>query len=150
MVTKVAMALICNDKAIFYYSMSGNTKALVELADTSGFDVFNLSQIDPGELSFGQYKVILIGTSTIGRGVPHEYFKSIYKQLTSLKDRTIGLFGSGNSIYDVYCGALDIIEDVLIDKNKIIFKYKFESYPTNNTVLEFNSLIKEKVWCLSE
>ncbi|KAF6565295.1 flavodoxin family protein [Paenibacillus sp. EKM202P] len=141
---KAAMDLTYNNKAIYYYSMSGNTKALVELSNTTGYDLINLAKTNPFEFSFGDYETILIGTSTVGRGVPHKYFQNIYTQLISLHNKKIGLFGSGNSIYDVYCGALDILEELLIEKNSILFKFRFESYPTNRVVEDFNKLIHLK------
>lgn len=151
MVMKVAMDLTCNNrKAIYYYSMSGNTKALVELSDIDGYDVYNLNRIEPGDLEFGDYEMILIGTSTIGRGVPHNYFRDIYKQLSKLENKYIGLFGSGNSIYDIYCGALDILEEFLKIKNKVIFKFKFESYPTSKVLIDFEKILKKGERCLTE
>ncbi|ODA09120.1 hypothetical protein A7312_27260 [Paenibacillus polymyxa] len=139
------MDLTSNNKAIYYYSMSGNTKALVKLADTHGYDIYNMATIHPDDLDFKNYSMLLIGTSTVGRGVPHKYFKDIYEKLVTLNNRKIGLFGSGNSIYDVYCGALDIIEELLIEKNSILFKFRFESYPTEKVIIDFNSLIHLKI-----
>ncbi|WP_167483602.1 flavodoxin family protein [Paenibacillus xylanexedens] len=138
------MVSISRTKAIFYYSMSGNTKALVELCNTDGFDLYNLATISPSRLDFKNYKALFIGTSTVGKGVPHEYFKMIYNKLLLLEGRRIILFGSGNSIYDVYCGALDVIGDVLKDKNKIVKKFRFESYPTAETLREFQVLIDDE------
>lgn len=138
---KAAMDLTYNKKAIYYYSMSGNTKALVTLADTHDYDIYNMATIHPDDLEFKDYDTLLIGTSTVGRGVPHRYFKDIYPQLNSLTGRKVGLFGSGNSIYDVYCGALDLLESVFQENNTIIFKFKFESYPTKKVIKEFNDLI---------
>lgn len=142
---KAAMDLTYNKKAIYYYSMSGNTKALVTLADTHDYDIYNMATIHPDDLDFKDYDTLLIGTSTVGRGVPHRYFKDIYPQLNSLTGRKVGLFGSGNSIYDVYCGALDIIEEVLIERNSVLFKFRFESYPTKKVINDFNSLIHLKI-----
>lgn len=136
---KVAISLI--SKAIYYYSMTGNTKALIQECNVEGYDIYNLSFTKPKNLDFNKYDVILLGTSTVGRGVPHSYFKYIYPQLIELNNKKIGLFGSGNSIYDVYCGALDVLEELLSAKNKIIFNYKFESYPTERAIKEFQILI---------
>jgi hypothetical protein len=61
-----------------------------------------------------------------------------------LENRQNGLFGSGQSHYrDVFfCGALDVLEELLAKKNKIVFKLKFESYPTPIVVKEFQSFVK--------
>lgn len=123
--------------------MTGNTKALIENIDVHGFDVFNLHYIEPDKLNINKYETILIGTSTIGDGVPHQYFKSVQHKLMALEGKRIGLFGSGNSIYKHYCGALDLLEDFLRPKNQILFKFKFESYPTEDVKRDFQRLINE-------
>lgn len=139
---KVEMVLIYK-KAIFYYSTSGNTKALVELTDTTGFDVFNMARMPIESINFEPYDIILIGTSTTGRGVPHSFFLDIKDKLFNIKNKRIGLFGSGNTIYSEYCGALDILEDLLRLKNKILFKFKFESYPTSKVFSDFQDIINK-------
>lgn len=128
-------------KAIFYYSNFGNTKAIVEESDTQGYDVFNLRHIDAEDLTFDNYDTILVGTPTLGDGIPPMYFRKIQRQLMSMSGKHIGLFGSGNSIYKHYCGALDLLEGLLAVKNEILFKYKFESYPTATAKKEFQLLL---------
>ncbi|WP_170163371.1 flavodoxin family protein [Brevibacillus gelatini] len=128
-------------KAIFYYSITGNTKSLVEQTNTYDFDVINLQKTKPEEVNFNTYDTILIGTPTIGDGIPPNVFKKIRDKLLSIEGKDIGLFGSGNSIYRYYCGALDLIEELLLHKNRIIFKFKFESYPTEKTKQEFQMII---------
>jgi flavodoxin I len=132
---------LTSNKAIFYYSMTGNTKALVELCDTTGFEVFNLNKLNIEEINFDPFQTILIGTSTVGDGVPHEIFRNLAPKLKELKDKNIGLFGSGNSIYPHYCGALDLLADLLKKNNKMLFVFKFESYPTKYAVTEFQSIL---------
>lgn len=128
-------------KAIYHYSNSGNTKAIVENADAEGFDVYNLKHVGLEDLNFAPYDVILLGTPTYGKGVPPRYFKEIQESLASIEGKKIGLFGSGNSIYENYCGGLDLLEDFLSKKNKVLFKYKFESYPTALAQNEFQNIL---------
>jgi flavodoxin I len=139
---RVAVAL--TSKAIFYYSNSGHTKEAVIRNNTDGFDVYNFKDYCGAELEplFKKYSTILIGTSTTGKGVPHSYFRAITPLLNRLKDKEIGLFGSGQTIYgDNYCGALDLLDDFLGMKNKIIFKFKFESFPTEEVIEEFGTIL---------
>jgi flavodoxin I len=140
---KVARTLIY--KAIYYYSMTGNTKGLVDSVDVSGFDIYNLSQIKKEELNFDKYNVILFGTSTWGRGLPPRVFFNIRDELVKIHGKQIGLFGSGNTHYgeEFFCGALDLLEELLKSKNQILFKLKFESYPTKRVIDEFKQLLKE-------
>ncbi|MFO1442980.1 flavodoxin domain-containing protein [Bacillus sp. Bva_UNVM-123] len=132
-------------KAAYYFSMTGNTKSILEqLENINEWDVYDLNEMNPEDVDFKDYKTILIGTLTLGRGTPPIYFKKIFKQLVELKNRKIGLFGSGQSHYgdDFFCGALDVLEDLLRQKNEIAFKLKFESYPTPPVIEEFKSLVR--------
>ncbi|MNT28055.1 Flavodoxin [compost metagenome] len=136
---KVVEDLTC--KAIFYYSLSGNTKAIVEHSNTEGYDVYNLASVPLEEVDFEKYDTILIGSSTIGDGYPHRIFVKLRDKLIAMDNKRIGLFGSGNSIYEKYCAALDVLAQLLKRKNNIIFIYRFESYPTAKAFEEFQSLL---------
>lgn len=125
--------------------MTGNTKGLIDSVDVNGFDIYNLSQIKKEELNFDKYSVILFGTSTWGRGLPPRVFFNIRDELIKINSKKIGLFGSGNTHYgeELFCGALDLLEELLKPKNQILFKLKFESYPTKKVIDEFKRLLKE-------
>lgn len=96
--------------------------------DDKLFDVVNLRG-NEDKVSFDGYNVIIIATSTWGRGAPPKPFFKIREKLFAIEDRKIGLFGSGRSDFEYFCGALDLFEEVLQKKNEIVFKYKFEGYP---------------------
>jgi flavodoxin len=142
---KVARAL--TSKAIFYYSSGGNTRSIVDETDTVGYDIVCLNEVKPKWLEFEPYDTIILGCPSYGKGVPPDYFKEIAPQLMKLKHKRIGLFGSGQTIYgDRYCGALDVLYDFLREQNDIIFLYRFESYPTEIAIQEFQELLnKERV-----
>ncbi|MEH7116076.1 flavodoxin domain-containing protein [Neobacillus vireti] len=132
-------------KAAYYFSITGNTKSLLQqLNDFEEWDVYDLNGMNPEDVDFKDYETILIGTLTLGRGIPPVFFRQILKQLQGLENRKIGLFGSGQSHYgdEFFCGALDVIEDLLKVKNEISFKLKFESYPTPSVIDEFKQLVK--------
>lgn len=139
---KVVKALTSN--AIYYFSLTGNTKSLIEKLDhLDEWDIFDLNDMNPEDVHFSGYRKILIGTLTLGRGIPPVFFKKIFKQLSSIENTKIGLFGSGQSHYgdEFFCGAVDVIEDLLKHKNEICFKLKFESYPTPSVIEEFKQLV---------
>lgn len=141
---KVAKVLT-SKKAAFYFSITGNTKSLLQkLDDFDEWDIYDLNGMNPEDVDFKDYEKILIGTLTLGRGIPPVFFKDIFKQLVRLHDRKIGLFGSGQSHYgdEYFCGALDVLEDLLQQKNNICFKLKFESYPTPVVIDEFKELVE--------
>lgn len=126
---------------IYYYSLTGKTEALIESLD---FQKTKFNDIKAENFQFGQEEYIIIGCPTYGRGAPPLFFKKILKEIRGLKDRKIILFGSGNTIYgDDFCGALDVLEELLKNKNQIIFKFKFEGYPTESKLNEFKNILRE-------
>lgn len=125
-------------KAIFYYSLTGNTKAIIE--NVEGFDVYDI-EIPTNE--FINYDILIIGMPSYGRGTPHKKTWNFIRELIKVKDKKIGLFGSGNTIYgDYYGGAIDFLERELSKRNEILFKFKFESYPLDEDRITFENLVK--------
>lgn len=129
-------------RLILYYSLKGNTKGLLDNVDLKGFDIVNINN---QKVNLNEYDLILIGTSTYGRGVPPKPFFEIVSDLKGLKNKEVGLFGSGRSEYEYFCGALDLIEELVKDQNEILFKFKFEGYPRYKDIQEFSKLLKEVV-----
>ncbi len=116
---------------------------MLDEINLNNYDFIDISKCE--NLNLTQYETVLIGTSTYGRGVPPKPFFKFKNELLKLNNKKIGLFGSGNSHYEHYCGALDLLEELLNENNEILFKYKFESYPNKRAKEEFYKLMKE--WC---
>jgi len=127
---------------ILYYSVTGNTKAAVDLFSDKLFDKANtrhgLENVD-----VNKYEYIVFATSTWGRGIPPKPFFKIRDELASTKGKTIALIGSGRSDFEFFCGALDLLEQITQSKNTILFKYKYEGYPTERNFDEMKILIKQ-------
>jgi flavodoxin I len=139
---KVERTLI--SKAIFYYTNTGKTEAALNKSKLSECVIVKLNSINQSDVNFNTYDTIIIGTPTYGRGVPPLYFQKLISKLTSLRGKKIGLFGSGNTLYgDDFCGALDLIDDLVAEKNEVIFKYKFEGMPRQKDIDEITKLIME-------
>ena len=82
---KVAKDLT-SKKAAYYFSVTGNTKSLLEqLDDFEEWDIYDLNGMKAEDVDFKDYESILIGTLTLGRGVPPVFFKHIFPQLATLK-----------------------------------------------------------------
>ncbi|PAD70540.1 hypothetical protein CHH83_01695 [Bacillus sp. 7586-K] len=138
------MVRTLTSKAVYYYSLTGKTEAIIDKIQSDDIFISKLNNTKPSEVSFAGYDTIIIGSSTYGRGVPPKYFLDILPQLRSIKNKRIGLFGSGQTIYgDYFCGALDVFEEMLSPRNEIIFKYKFEGYPSEKVFKELKQLILE-------
>ena len=135
---KVEKTLI--SKLLIYYSLKGNTKGIVDSVEWSDFDVVDINKIK--EINLNKYDVIVIGTSTYGRGVPPKPFWSLIDQFRNLNGKRVGLFGSGRREYEYFCGALDLLEEIISEKNKVLFKYKFEGYPREIDITKFKEIIR--------
>lgn len=116
---------------------------MIERMNLQGFDIIDLSPrgMDVSGLNLDDYDTLLIATSTLGDGEPPAVFKRLAPQLKRLEGKQIGLFGSGNSIYRYYGGALDLLANLLAPKNEVLFVYKFEEYPTSYAQEELRSLL---------
>lgn len=127
---------------ILYYSVTGNTKASVDLFSDELFEKVNARR-NIEEVEMGKYSYIVFATSTWGRGIPPKPFFKIRDKLSNLSGKTIALIGSGRSDFEFFCGALDLLEQITQSKNTILFKYKYEGYPTERNFDEMKILIKQ-------
>ncbi|MFG6150129.1 flavodoxin [Halobacillus sp. B23F22_1] len=104
-------------------SMSGNTEEMAEIIEeelkSNGLSVSSF-QIDVDDIEAEEllkYDAILFGTYTWGDGdVPYELedFVEDLKEV-DLGGREVGLFGSCDSMYPVYGGAVDKFEKQFTD-----------------------------------
>lgn len=138
----VGMTLTC--KSIYYYTVTGKTEESLDMSKIRGYNIIKLNGVDQASINLATSDVIIIGTPTYGRGVPPLYFQKLLPQLMSLRGKKLGFFGSGNTIYgDDYCGALDLLEEITQEKNKILFKYKFEGMPRQSNKDQLTRLLLE-------
>lgn len=102
---------------IAYASQTGNTELMAEVMgdflEKEGHDVvtetFDFDWVDPE--SFINYDGILVGTHTWDDGeMPYEV-EDFYEDLEDIdiKNMLFGVFGSGDSFYDDFGGAIDLI-----------------------------------------
>lgn len=116
---------------------------MVEQMGFVGYDIIPVKK-NVQQISILKYDTIIIATSTLGEGEIPKAFKPLIPQFLELQDKNIGLFGSGNSIYPNFCGALDSFEDFLKRRNKVLFKFKFEEFPTDNDVQLLKNVLHEQ------
>lgn len=143
MLMKVARTLTSKG-LVLYYSATGNTRAMIEFFDKDKFDIVNIRKNQ--SIDFNLYNTIIFGTSTWGRGIPPRPFFKIRDELRKIRGKKIGLFGSGRSEFEYFCGALDLLEELLKDNNKILFNFKYEGYPKESVKNDFNKLIKGELY----
>ncbi|WP_182201564.1 flavodoxin domain-containing protein [Paraliobacillus salinarum] len=124
---------------ILYASMTGNTEEIAEIIESYiekqgievkryqiGFDGFEIDQLFDTD-------GVLIGTYTDGDGdLPFEA-EDIYDAIeqVDLKGIPFGLFGSCDSMYTFYGGAIDSFETLVKERgaNVVVPTLKIELYP---------------------
>jgi len=111
-----------------YASATGNTelmaKAIVNTLRKHKYHVVS-KIIDVDKISIGElldYDAVLIGTYTWTDGeLPFEMEK-IYDELETIdiSGRLFGVFGSGDSFYDIFCGAADVMAERLLELGGVV------------------------------
>ncbi|WP_025025909.1 flavodoxin domain-containing protein [Caldalkalibacillus mannanilyticus] len=121
--------------AIIYTSKTRNTEALSYLIYDS-FRAFSLSvtifTIDEFSLStLDYYDGLIIGSYTWGNGEIPKEMDALYAELEArnLKHLTTGVFGTGDSFYPHFCGAVDHFRDMLFVRTTLAVTLKVELHP---------------------
>lgn len=132
--------------AIVYTSVTGNTQHLAEMLQTAMLNreiVVELYRIE--EFPLGMlpcFDRILIGTYTWGSGeIPAEMY-DLYQAIEQLgnKELKTAVFGTGDSFFAEYCGAVDRFRDMLYVKTSLIASLKVELMPQPKDVVRCEKL----------
>ncbi|SDN19479.1 flavodoxin domain-containing protein [Alkalicoccus daliensis] len=106
---------------IIYTSMTGNTEEIASLLqeEITGCEVVMKEMDEMQQKDFALYDGFLIGTYTDGDGeLPfdsEEFFDLLEK--VPLEGKAAGCFGSGDSAYNEFCGAVDLFQAEVLEKN---------------------------------
>ena len=126
----------CNlSVAIVYASLSGNTKELAEelyqilLRKSVQVSIYGIEEFSVPDLC--HYHAVAIGTYTWGNGEIPKEMRQLYKAFESIcrKDMTTGVFGTGDSCYPMFCGAVDQFRDMLYVHTNLAATLKVELRP---------------------
>lgn len=134
--------------AIIYTSVTGNTEELANIIYeaflTYPFETVSY-QIDNFPLSLlSDVDVIIIGTYTWGNGeIPKEMDK-LYKELEFLNKKSLvsAVFGTGDSFYPSYCGAVDSFRDMLFVHTNLVATLKVELSPQQQDEQRCKNLVQ--------
>jgi len=114
--------MIMADVIIIYASMTGNTEEMAEAiakgVRAGGAEPVVKSVMDASAIDLEQYSGILLGAYTWGDGeLPDEYL-DFYEEMdeVSLGGRPAAVFGSGDSSYPVFGGAVDLLQAKLVER----------------------------------
>lgn len=103
---------------IFYGSTTGTTREIAEkLASILGVDSADVHDVaDTAPDAVGDYRVLLLGSSTWGSGELQDDWYDFLKglEVMDLKGKKVGVFGVGDeSMSDTFCNAVGIIHNAL-------------------------------------
>ncbi|MEC5422944.1 flavodoxin domain-containing protein [Virgibacillus sp. C22-A2] len=140
---------------MLYASTTGNTELMAEamvgyLEDkniTVVTKTFEYDPIDVEELL--DYDAILVGTHTWDDGdLPYEV-EDFYEELddVDITGKVFGVFGSADSCYDTYGGAVDLMSDRLKNKGAILVpeRLKVDLTPEGDDILRCEKFV-ETLW----
>jgi flavodoxin I len=125
----------CNfSVAIVYASVSGNTKELAEelyqilLTKSVELSFYRIEEFSVSDLY--HYDAIAIGTYTWGNGDIPKEMRQLYQAFESIsRDMTTAVFGTGDSCYPMFCGAVDQFRDMLYVHTNLAATLKVELRP---------------------
>lgn len=104
---------------VAFASLTGNTEEMAEAvaagAREAGAEVVVREAYDADASELDQYDGIAIGAYTWGDGELPDEFIDFYEALgkLNLSGRRAVVFGSGDTSYPIFCGAVDTIEEKL-------------------------------------
>ncbi|MBF6634266.1 flavodoxin domain-containing protein [Microbacterium sp. APC 3898] len=134
--------------AIVYSSVTGNTEQLAEMvqeaAQNQGITI-ELYPVDEFPLSQLQWlDVVMIGTYTWGSGEIPEEMHSLYQAIEKLgrKELRTAVFGTGDSFFAEFCGAVDRFRDMLYTQTKLVATLKVELMPQPSDEARCEKLIE--------
>lgn len=108
---------------LIYTSKTGNTKTFADFVQK-----YNGVIVGDYNSDITKHNKILIGAYTWADGkIPKDLKQFIVDNKDNWKNKRVFIFGSGNTIYPKFCGAVDGIETILEDCGAdIIGTFKFE------------------------
>ncbi|MBP2239830.1 flavodoxin I [Cytobacillus eiseniae] len=118
--------------AIVYTSITGNTKELAKeiyrICKRNSLDIDLYKMDEFHEAYLYHYHVLAIGTYTWGNGEIPKEMKKLYHALEALnrKELITAIFGTGDSFYPNYCGAVDLFRDMLYVQTSLAATLKVE------------------------
>jgi flavodoxin I len=129
------MALMNCKLAIVYTSVTGNTGEVARIlyhASKQNFNDVSLFHVNKFQgINLEEFDAIIIGTYTWGNGdIPRELV-AVYKAFehANKKNLVTGVFGTGDSFYPHFCGAVDEFKNMLYVQTTLAASLKIELSP---------------------
>lgn len=126
----------CNMKVVIIYTtITGNTKELAEeifrifCRQSVDISIYRIDEFSVSHLH--DYDVVIFGTYTWGTGNIPKEMRTLYREFEELerKGMITAVFGTGDSCYPNYCGAVDLFRDMLYVHTILAATLKVELTP---------------------
>lgn len=141
--------------AIVYASVTGNTEALsdilVQSLQSKGLEpsIYKVTDFALKELS--HYDIVIVGTYTWGSGEVPAEMTGLFQAFERLnrKELVTAVFGTGDSFFAEYCGAVDRFRDMLYVHTNLAATLKVELLPQERDKFRCNKFIEvvlEREW----
>ncbi len=103
---------------IVFASLTGNTEEMADIIaerfeDEHGITTEILEVMQADAADFLDYDAVLVGSYTYGTdGILPDEMLDFYEDLgeLDLSEKVFGVFGSGDTYYEIFCGAVDAFE----------------------------------------
>ncbi|CAH1190484.1 flavodoxin [Paenibacillus sp. JJ-223] len=130
---------------VAYASLTGNTEEIAELVvegiEQAGHEAVLKSVTDCNAADLMDYDAFLIGVYTWGDGEVPDEFLDFYEELDELdlSGKRAAVFGSGDTAYEQFCGAVDVVMDKLKERGADVHSETLK--------IEYSPTEQEKVTC---
>jgi flavodoxin I len=142
------MALTNCKLAIVYTSVTGNTEEVASIlyqTSKQNFTDVSLYPINKFPMAnFEEFDAIMVGTYTWGNGeIPREMV-AVYKAFehANKKNLVTGVFGTGDSFYPHFCGAVDAFKNMLYVHTTLAATLKIELMPQVGDLKRCNQFVE--------
>lgn len=121
--------------AIVYASTTGNTKAVAEILlhicceERVSARIYAINDFALSELS--RCDAVIVGTYTWGSGEIPKEMRGLFTAFEKLENKKLvtAVFGTGDSCYAEFCGAVDRFRDMLYVQTELAATLKIELLP---------------------
>lgn len=141
--------------AIVYTSVTGNTEAAANILQDAAaamplnIKMWNVEDFPVSELS--RCDAILVGTYTWGDGDIPKEMERLFEAFENLerKELVTGVFGTGDSFFANYCGAVDQFRDMLFVHTCLAATLKIELAPQEKDIEKCGKFVESVIKCLA-
>ncbi|MBU9723245.1 flavodoxin domain-containing protein [Bacillus alkalicola] len=133
---------------IVYSSITGNTESLAtEIYHYCTLFQQNVTMSNISDFTYHQLinaDAVLVGTYTWGDGELPKEMLPLYRAFETMKRKTLvtGVFGTGDSFYPNFCGAVNEFRDMLYEKTSLAATLKVELLPQSTDSIRCEKFVQ--------